>query len=231
MSQPLILGINGSPHRHGNTAVLMGWVLEGCAEAGARVEWIHVVDYRIQYCQGCHTCLRTGSCPLADDLPQLQHKLLSAQGYVVGSPVYEGQPAAQMCTLLDRLCLLNLYGYLLDGKWAVGVATSGVAPTGGVADNLANFFGRNCGKIGATTATLTGGYHVLANHHHPNLPVRARALGHKLVQSIQRPAWQSVTLKYLWIEFLRRVLLRRLVTRNAGQFAGILPVWQERGYL
>ena len=70
-----IVALNGSPHRKGNTATLMQWVLDGCAEAGAGVEWLHVADCHIEYCQGCFTCLRTGACPIVDDVPLALIKL------------------------------------------------------------------------------------------------------------------------------------------------------------
>jgi len=66
-----IVALNGSPHREGNTATLMQWVLDGCEEAGASTEWLYIVDWRIEYCQGCFTCLRTGTCPIADDVPAI----------------------------------------------------------------------------------------------------------------------------------------------------------------
>ena len=100
-----------------------------------------------------------------------------------------------------------------------------------VASNLADFFGRNCGVIGAQVASFSGGYQPLADRHNPHLPGRAHALGKKLVSAIQLPAWRTLTPKYLWIEFLRRVLLRRLVLRNAVQFTGIIEIWKERGLL
>ena len=45
-----IIGLNDIPHREGNNSTLMNWVLEGCKEAGAKVELINVVDHNIQYC-------------------------------------------------------------------------------------------------------------------------------------------------------------------------------------
>ena len=50
-----IIGLNDSPHRDGSTATLMKWVLEGCKDAGAKVELINVIDHNILYCRGCHT--------------------------------------------------------------------------------------------------------------------------------------------------------------------------------
>lgn len=227
-----IVGLNGSPHRDGNTVTLMRWVLEGCEESGADIEWVHVVDHDIQYCQGCFTCLRTSVCPIEDDLLAVRERLLVADGIVVGSPVYADQPTVQLKTLLDRLTLLNLYAYIFERQRSVGVATSGVAPTGGVAKNLAGFFGRRSGAIGAKTASLARGYQPLADVHKPGLPAQARALGRRLVADIRSPRRLCfLPLDYVWLLVLQRFVVRRLVTRQPAQFAGVLHIWQERGWL
>lgn len=221
-----IIGLNGSPHRDGNTATLMGWVLEGCAEAGARVEWIHVVDYDIRYCQGCFACLRDGECPIGDDLAEVRDRLLAADGIVVGSPVYEGQPTAQLKTLMDRLALLVLYADTFARQHSVGVATSGLAPTGGTA-KAADLFGHCSGTIGAKVASLAQGYRPLTEADFPRLPRRARALGRRLVRDIRHPD-QGFNLKRAWIGFLRGLLRRFVVERHPDQFAGVIRIWRER---
>lgn len=224
-----VVALNGSPHHRGNTATLMGWVLEGCAEAGAVTEWIHVVDHNVRYCRGCFTCLRTGLCPITDDFQVMRDRLLAADAIVVGSPVYEGHPTAILQTFIDRMTLLNLYTDTFHDKWSLGVATSGVAPTQGVAKELAGLFGRRCGAIGAKTATIRSGYQSLARVHDPRLPGRARRLGRRLVQRARAPQARQVPSPwYLWIAALRRFVVQPLVANNPEQFAGVIRIWQER---
>ena len=222
-----IVALNGSPHRKGNTATLMQWVLDGCEEAGASVEWLHVVDWHVEYCQGCFTCLRTGTCPIADDVPAIRERLLSADGIVVGSPTYEGETTAQLKALMDRLTLLNLYTRTFEGAWSEGVATSGVAPTSGVAKHLADFFGQRAGIIGAKTTTIARGYGSLSADHDPRLPERARRLGRLLVARIAHPPRRLPSPMLLWISILRRFVVRPLVEGNPEQFAGVLAIWKE----
>jgi hypothetical protein len=62
-----------------------------------------------------------------------------------------------MKTLLDRPTLLALYTRTFEWHRSAGVATSGVAPTGGVVRGLASFFGRRVGAIGAKTTALASG--------------------------------------------------------------------------
>jgi len=226
-----LVALNGSPHRNGNTATLMRWVVEGCQETGAAVEWIDVIDHDIGYCQGCFTCLRTGACGINDGLTALRDQLLAADGLVVGSPVYEGEPTAQLKTLMDRLTLLNLYTNTFEGKRTVGVTTSGVAPTIGLAKRLADFFGQRSGVIGAKTASISKGYQPLADVHPSRLPERARELGRRLIRDIERPQRRLPSPMRLWVRFLRRFVVRPLVEGNPDQFAGVLAIWKEKGWL
>ncbi|MFW5769115.1 MAG: flavodoxin family protein [Spirochaetota bacterium] len=225
MKQVRILGINGSPKRKGSTRTLMEWVLEGCREAGAETELINITDYRIEYCIGCHRCLKEGSCFLSDEYGAVFEKLMGADGIVVGSPVYEGMPTAQLKTLLDRMTLLNLYAATFSDKLSVGVATSGIAPPRGTARTAAGMFGSVVGIIGAKTATLKGGMKHLEERHDPGLPRKARRLGGKLVKKAltsERKRFSS--LKAAWIYFLRKYLLKKLVTRFPEDFRAAIEM-------
>lgn len=231
--QPVdIVALNGSPHRHGNTATLMQWVVRGCEDAGADPTWIHVVDYDLRFCEGCFTCLRTGVCPLDDDYLALRARLMEADGIIVGSPVYEGQPTAQLKVLLDRLTLLHLYTQTFEDQQTIGVATSGVAPTRDLARQLAGFFGRPIGILGAKTSTVAHGYQTLAAMHRDRLPAKARRMGERLVTRLTtQPTLRLPTLQALWIGVLRQVVIRRMITGNPEQFAAVIQIWRARGWL
>jgi multimeric flavodoxin WrbA len=228
-----IVALNGSPHRHGNTATLMQWVVAGCETAGAHdVTWIHVIDYNLRFCEGCFTCLRTGVCPLEDDYLALRARLIAADGIIVGSPVYEGEPTAQLKVLLDRLTLLHLYTQTFEDQRTIGIATSGVAPTRGVAKSLANFFGRPVGILGAKTSTVAHGYRPLTDSHPDRLPEKARRMGERLAHHLSAPSRiQIPTPQALWIALLRHVIIRRMITGNPEQFNGVIEIWRQRGWL
>jgi hypothetical protein len=102
----------------------------------------------------------------------------------------------------------------------------------GVAKELATFFGQSVGVIGAKTATIANGYQPLTKVHPDRLPARAHKLGQRLVQrSRQQASRRAPTLTRLWIGLLRRTILRPLVRGNADQFAGILRIWKEKGFI
>jgi NAD(P)H-dependent FMN reductase len=228
-----VAALNGSPHREGNTATLLRWVVAGCEEAGAEVDWIDLVDHDdIGCCRGCMTCLRMGACAVQDGFQAVRDRLVAADGIVVGTPVYSDRPTARLATFIDRATVLNLFTDTFGGKRSVGVATSGLAPTGGVARKTADLFGQRSGHVGARTATFEHGYRALSAETHPGLPTKARAVGRKLVGDVVGPARLRVPGPFtLWVWLLRRVVLRRFVTRHADQFAGVLRIWRERRLL
>lgn len=226
-----LIAINGSPHRNGNTATVMEWVIEGAKELGAEVEWLQISEYDINYCKGCHTCIKkTGKCIINDDFQMILEKIEAADGVIIGSPVYGGKPTAQLKTLFDRITLLKLYAMILEDGYSIGVATSGIAPTGGVAKEITEFFGRRIGTIGIKCGSLKKGYQHLAENSNHKKRDKARKLGRKLVEKCQKGG-KTFSLKHLWINFLRKYLLSRMIKRNEEEFAGIIPIWEEKEWL
>jgi multimeric flavodoxin WrbA len=146
-----IIAINGSPRKSGSTSKLLSWILEGATLTGVHTELIQLADLNIGYCQGCNQCLIHKECILKDDFHDLMNKLLSADGLILGSPVYEGSPSAQMKTLMDRVALLTLYAGIFEGKLSIGASTSGIAPTKKTSVTMADIFGARIGYIGHKT--------------------------------------------------------------------------------
>jgi multimeric flavodoxin WrbA len=230
--QVRILALNGSPNPARNTANLMRWVLEGCKKEGAFVKWVDLHESDINYCTGCHGCIRGDMCVIRDDVDSIMEDLQTFDGAVVGSPVYEGYPSAQMKTLMDRIALFTLYRGILDDKRTVGVSTSGVAPTKRTARECAMMFGRSSGLVMSKTASLTGGYGEIDERTHRKLKENAVRKGRKLVKDIRKPPVVSRSdLKYAWIGFLRKNFLKRLILKNPEEFAGVIEYWKDKGWL
>jgi multimeric flavodoxin WrbA len=109
-----ILAVNGSPRRNGNTQIMLEKVLEVCAEAGAETEYLRLRDYEIKPCDACETCGKHKKCHYKDDLDQILPKLWSADGIVVGSPVYGMGVSAHTRLFLDRVG--GLHATWMSGK-------------------------------------------------------------------------------------------------------------------
>ena len=97
-----VLGISGSPHRHGNTETLLDKFLEGAHEAGAAVEKVVLRDLLYSPCRGCNACHKTGDCIIQDDAIGLYEKILAADCIAVASPIYTMGITAELKGFIDR---------------------------------------------------------------------------------------------------------------------------------
>lgn len=101
----LVVGVNGSPNRYGETAYLVDQVLKACAELGATTEMLHVMDALEEqeepYCVACGTpCPET--CHTVQNLADAYDLLRDADALVVGSPVYFGTLSAPLKAFWDK---------------------------------------------------------------------------------------------------------------------------------
>ncbi len=128
----LIVGINGSPNRSGNTAFLVEEILKQCASFGAETAIIHVMDalkgQERPYCVECATPCPE-KCHQIEALNSAYQLLRKCDALVVGSPVYFGTLSAPLKSFWDKS--RNLRGEkALVNKPAAAVAV-GAARFGG----------------------------------------------------------------------------------------------------
>ncbi|MFA6363434.1 flavodoxin family protein [Methanoregula sp.] len=97
-----VLGISGSPRRHGNTETLLDSFLDGARAAGAIVEKVVLNDLNYSPCRGCNACHKTGKCIVNDDAPGLFDRILAADCVAVASPIYSMGITAQLKGFIDR---------------------------------------------------------------------------------------------------------------------------------
>jgi len=210
----------------------MRWIEAYIAETGANTEWIDLKGKDIRYCLGCNQCLKTGKCIQEDYIQVLKKKIEESDGVVLGSPVYEGYPCAQMKTVLDRFALFCLYMGIFDDKWAVGVSTSGIAPTAKTAKSCSDLFGKRSGIITSKTVKMKTGYYHLDQENCPKLDAKALATAKKLISNIHNNPTLSVgLLKLKWIGFLRKTFLKKLIVKNPDIFEGVIQEWKSKHWL
>jgi len=106
-----VIGIMGSPRIGGNSDVLLSQALAGAKEAGADVEKIILDRKHIAGCKDCKKCNKMGVCAIADDMAEIQKKILDAYAIIHASPVYFWSMTAQMKAYLDRWCVF------FDAEW------------------------------------------------------------------------------------------------------------------
>ncbi len=97
-----VLGISGSPRRHGNTEVLLDKVLEGAKSRSASVGKIVLNELDFKGCQDCGGCSEEGVCILTDDMREVYKRIEKADCIVIASPVFFGTISAQLKSMIDR---------------------------------------------------------------------------------------------------------------------------------
>jgi multimeric flavodoxin WrbA len=102
MGAPRVLGIAGSPRRHGNSEQLLDACLGGAQDAGAETDKLVVVASHISPCTGCNACSSAGDCVLVDGMCDVYPRLEAADAIVVASPLFFACVPAVLKALYDR---------------------------------------------------------------------------------------------------------------------------------
>ena len=97
-----VVGIVCSPRKGGNTEILVREALKSAHEDGCETELILVADKNIGFCDGCGACVESGVCRINDDMQMIYQQLESADGIILGTPVYFGNVSAQAKAIMDR---------------------------------------------------------------------------------------------------------------------------------
>lgn len=114
--------VNGSPRKNFNTAKILMKVQEGTESLGAETKFINLFDYKFQGCKSCFACKlknskTNGICAMRDDLRPILEEVLSADSFVIGTPIYFGLPTGQAKSFFERLAFPNLsYEILENGQ-------------------------------------------------------------------------------------------------------------------
>lgn len=127
----LILAINGSPNRKGNTAHMLNTALEEIKTAGAETIFIQVSDVlkglKTPFCMACsNPC--DGKCYKGTALEEALNLMRKADGLIVGSPVHFCTVSAQLKCFWDKTRVLRTGRELVNkvgGALAVGGARFG----------------------------------------------------------------------------------------------------------
>ena len=103
-----VVGINGSPRRDGNTAILINTVFKELNQQGIETELIQLSGQIIKGCTACWGCMnrKNNRCVMTDDFNDCLAKMIEADGIILGSPVYSAGVTSQMKALLDRASIV-----------------------------------------------------------------------------------------------------------------------------
>ena len=99
----LILGLQGSPRKKGNTQFLLSTFLQAAEAKGAVTRTIQVAERNILPCKEYVVCERKGTCPIDDDMASEIYGLLrQAEVVVLATPIFFYNMTAQLKALVDR---------------------------------------------------------------------------------------------------------------------------------
>jgi multimeric flavodoxin WrbA len=139
-----VVGINSSPRKESNTALLIGYVFEELQQEGIETELIQIGGRRISGCRACYKCFQNVDrhCSIKTDVVNgCIDKMAEADGIVLGSPTYFSNVNAEMKALIDRSGLVSTAnGGMYTHK--VGAAVTAVRRAGALPayDAMNHFF-------------------------------------------------------------------------------------------
>lgn len=153
-----IILINGSPREDGCTARALEEMITIFAEENIECEMINIGKKDIRGCIACNGCQKLGHCVFNDDIVnEVADKLESADGLVVGSPVYYASPNGSLISLLDRLMYSTPYSkHMKVGAAIVSARRSGSSASLDVLNKY--FVNRNMMLAGSTNWNIVHGF-------------------------------------------------------------------------
>ena len=113
-----VLLINGSPNINGCVSRALKEMIDVFKKEGVEIELVNVGNENIRGCIACGYCYSNGKCVFDDLVNKVAKKFESADGLVIGSPVYYGSPNGTILSFLDRL----FYSTSFDKRMKVGVS-------------------------------------------------------------------------------------------------------------
>ena len=98
-----ILLINGSPRVKECTGTALAEMIGVFEAEGFETELVQVGGKDVRGCMSCNFCRNAGRCVINDLVNEVAPKFESADGLVIGSPVYYASPNGALLAFLDRL--------------------------------------------------------------------------------------------------------------------------------
>ena len=113
----LILGLQGSPRKKGNTNFLLSTFMTAAEKFGARTHVIDVTQKEIIPCKEYTVCEKKGYCPIEDDVKDEIYPLLrEAELVVLATPIFFYNMTAQLKAVVDRCQMFWARKYKLKLK-------------------------------------------------------------------------------------------------------------------
>jgi len=183
-----VLGISGTPRKHGNSEALLNAALEPFVAEGWGVTKILLSEKTINPCIGCETCVDTKTCHINDDMAEIYAAYESCDAIIISAPVYYRNVPAQLKAVFDRTYAAK--NAPLKGKLggAISVGRGQGAGQAMVLTVIYNFYlssGALCvpGELNGVSAVADKPGEILTQ---PRRLEQARILGKNIIQYTNR---------------------------------------------
>lgn len=133
-----VILVNGSPHERGCTYTALREAADELERQGAEAEILHIGREPVGGCVACYQCARQGACVFDDAVNRLADRLSTADGVILGCPVYYAGVPGQFKSLLDRLFMSA--GKRLRNKPAAAVVSARRGGCASAFDDLNKYF-------------------------------------------------------------------------------------------
>ncbi|WP_206811859.1 flavodoxin family protein [Paradesulfitobacterium ferrireducens] len=118
--------LNGSP-RQGSTHKILSDIQAKLTAPGVEIELMSLAGKKVAPCNACDYCKRQKTnCCVHDDMEELFPQFVSADAFVVASPVYVMGPTPQLSAFFSRLRPVHhVYPGMLRNKISGSIAVGG----------------------------------------------------------------------------------------------------------
>lgn len=136
-----VLLINGSSHKDGCTFTALTEVGIQLEKNDIETKMVHIGVKPISGCIGCYKCQELGKCIFTDDIiTSCLNEVETAEGLIIGSPVYFASANGNLISLLDRMFMIGSIRNLFAHKLGAAIVSARRAGTTATLDELYKYF-------------------------------------------------------------------------------------------
>lgn len=136
-----VLLINGSPHEHGCTYTALREAADTLEKEGIETEFAWIGTNPVRGCISCGTCAKkdNNKCVFDDDVVNgITERAITADAYIIGSPVYYAGANGALRCVLDRM--FYSANKTFKHKLGAGIANARRAGTTLTIDQINKYF-------------------------------------------------------------------------------------------
>ena len=111
-----IVILKGSPRKNGNSSTLADVCIEYLKKQGTDTIVYELNDKKISGCKACNACIKKKDCIYKDDFQEVNNEILSADGFIITTPLYWYAFPTQIKALIDRWYSVSMAGKDFRGK-------------------------------------------------------------------------------------------------------------------